>query len=374
MRTHPVHGYNGIPTSLLIGLWVVVLLAVSCGGNRPAPTPESTAGTRVLIVHSYSNAFPWTARLNDGIIEGLRRMDYTDGQDYQLRTFFMDTRVKYTSSEQVQERALEALRMMESYAPDILFVTDDNALKEVAVSYALQHPGTPVATVFSGVNVDPSVYSPIESLGRPGSPITGALERIPYTDAFRLGKRLFPDASKIVILGDASGSSAFVVHTFEQDYPGPTDDAPLEVLDFVLLETFDDWKAAILDYQDKADIIGVLNYQQLTDGRGNVVAAEDVVAWMLENNRLPELGLVSEWAEDGILVSAGNSGYKTGIYAGVVGGRILRGQDPGTIPIVDPGEMDVEYNLQRARMLNIEFPSTELVAAAEVFNSIGRTE
>ena len=374
MRTHSVYGWKGIPGSHLFGLWMLVLLAVSCSSTGPASTPEPTADTRVLIVHSYSNAFPWTARLNEGIIEGLRRMGYTDGQDYELQTFFMDTRVNYTSSEQVQERALEALRMMEGYSPHILFVTDDNALKEVAVSYAVQHPDTPVATVFSGVNVDPSVYSPIESLDRPGGPITGALERIPYAEAFQLGKRLFPDASNIVILADASGSSAFVANTFQQDYPGSAGGSPLEVLDFILLKTFDDWKAAVLEYQDKADIIGVLNYQQLIDRDGNVVAARDVVAWMLENNTLPELGLVSEWAEDGFLMSAGNSGYKTGIYAGVLGSRVLGGQDPGTIPIVDPKEMDVEYNLQRARMLNIEFPSTELVGAAKVFNSIGRAE
>ena len=322
MRTFSVNRWKGIPGSRAFGLWMVMLLAVACSSPEPAPTrtPTSTlvADTRVLIVHSYSDAFPWTADLNNGIIEGLRRMGYTDGQDYDLQTFSMDTRINYTSSEQVQERALEALRIMEGYSPDILFVTDDNALKEVAVSYAVQHPTTPVATVFSGINVDPSVYSPIGGLDRPGGPITGALERIPYTEAFELGKRLFPDASNIVILADASGSSAFVANTFQQDYPGSTSGSPLEVLDFVLLETFEDWKAAVLEYQDKADIIGVLNYHQLTDGQGDVVPARDVVAWMLENNRLPELGLVSEWAEDGFLVSAGNSGYKTGIYAGVL--------------------------------------------------------
>ena len=45
---------------------------------------------------------------------------------------------------------------------------------------------------FSGINVAPSVYAPIQSLDAPGGPITGMLERIPYDEIFRLGKRLFP--------------------------------------------------------------------------------------------------------------------------------------------------------------------------------------
>ena len=309
----------------LLGL-LTTLFTTACGSSESAaPSAQASADKRVLVVHSYSNIFPWTRDLNIGIIEGLRRTGYTTDEHYQLRTFFMDTRVTYTSTEQVQQRAVEALGMIEDFRPDILFVTDDNALRDVAVTYTEEHPNAAVSTVFSGINVDPSVYTPIQSLDRPGGPLTGALERVPYYEAFQLAKRLFPAASKIVILGDGGSSSRFVANTFHQDYPGPAENQPLEVLDFVLLETFKEWKETVLEYQDKADIIGVLNFHQLTDNNGAIVASRDVVAWMAENIRLLELGLVAEWAEDGILMSAGNSGYKTGIYAGVLGRNILSG-------------------------------------------------
>ena len=358
----------------LLGLLTALVSVVGCEEPKPIspePTsPESESATRVLIVHSYSDVFQWTHELNEGIIEGLSRAGYTEGQEYKLETFFMDTRLTYTSPEQVSQRAAEALEMMKSFAPDILFVTDDNALKEVAVSYALENPGRSVPMVFSGINVDPSIYAPIQTLDAPGGPITGVLERIPYFEIFELGKRLFPDASKIVILADGGSSSNFVAGTFQEDYLD-SESQPLEVVDFILFQTFAAWKEAVLEYQDKADIIGILNYHQLTDEDGSIVASRDVVKWMTENNMLPELGLVSEWAEDGILVSAGNSGYKTGIYAGVLGGDILNGRDPGTVPIIDAKEIDAKYNLRRARMLGIDFPPGELVAAAEVFHTIG---
>jgi putative ABC transport system substrate-binding protein len=283
----------------------------------------------------------------------------------------MDTRLTYTSPEQIKQRAAEALGMIEDLGPDIIFVTDDNALRDVAVAYNEEHPEAAIPTVFSGINVDPSIYTPIQSLGRPREPITGALERVPYFAIFELGKRLFPAASRVVILGDNSGSSQSVANAFQQDYADSTVNAPLEVLDFVLLATFEEWKKTVLDYQDAADIIGILNYHQLTDENGAIVTPRQVVDWMVANNQLPELGLVAEWAEDGILVSAGNSGYKAGIYAGTLGGRILGGEDPGAIPIADPQEIDAAYNLERAKTLGVTFPPEELAAAAAVYDTLG---
>ena len=60
----------------------------------------------------------------------------------------------------------------------------------------------------------------------------------------------------------------------------------------------------------------------------------------------------------------------TGIYGGVLGGEILGGADPGSIAIIDPGAVETAFNLERAEMLGIEIPATELAAADEVFHII----
>ena len=351
---------------------LVAAFTMACGSSEPTLIPTQASATqRVLVIHSYSDLFTWTRDQNTGITEGLRRAGYTAGQQFQIETFFMDTRLTYTSPEQIKERASDALDMIQDFRPDIIFVTDDNALRDVAVAYNEEHPGATIPAVFSGINVDPSVYAPIQSLDRPGGPITGTLERVPYREVFKLGKRLFPGASKIVILADDSGSSRFVADTFQQDYPGPTENQPLEVLDYILIDTFEKWRKTVQDNQATADIIGILNYHQLRDSTGVIVTPAEVVEWMVENNQVPEMGLVADWAEDGILVSAGNSGHKVGIFAGMVGGSILDGEDPGSIPIVDPKEIDVAYNLERARTLGVTFPAAELDSADAVYNTLG---
>ena len=326
---------------------------------------------RVLIIHSYQEGWEWNQDVQRGVVEGLSRVGFVEGQDYELKTFYMDTKITYTTQEQIERRAAVALDLIDEFKPAIVFVNDDNALRYVAVEYTQRHPEGELPFVFSGINVDPAIYDPIESLEQPGGVITGALERLPYYDAFSFGKRICPDASKIVLLADSSPSSTFVVDAFRERYLDKVTDSPLQVIGPIQMKTFNEWKANVTECQMKADFIGTMTYHQLRAENGEVVPAQEVVDWTVHNSKLPELGFLSFHAEDGFFVAVGVSGYKTGIYVGVIGGEILGGSDPGTIPIVDPKAVDITFNLERAEMLDIKIPAAELVEAAEVFHSTG---
>ena len=67
----------------------------------------------------------------------------------------------------------------------------------------------------------------------------------------------------------------------------------------------------------------------------------------------------------------GNSGLKTGTYAGEQGAEVLNGADPSTMPIVDPKRTNTNFNLGRAQILGIEFPPDEVAVADSVFETIG---
>lgn len=356
----------------LVSLLVALAVAVACDSPTSAPDGSATSDEphRIFVVHSYSDAFTWTRQLHQGIIQGLAEQGLIKDREYQLKTFYMDTRINFTSPKQIEQRATAALEALRAFEPDLLFVTDDVALEHVAVRHAEESPDAPLPTVFAGINVDPTIYAPIGSLDVPGGPITGALERIPHTEAFATAARLFPDATRVVILADAGAGSETVRAELQRDDQA-AGARPFEVLDFLLLETFDQWKRAVVDYQDKADLIAVVNFHQLRDAGGQVVPPAEVIDWMVAENNLPELGLVADWAGDGILVAVGNSGLKTGAYVGALGADILNGADPATMPIVDPKQTDTGFNLARARSLGIEFSPDELAAAHTVFETIG---
>lgn len=326
---------------------------------------------KVLVVHSYHESWGWDQDIQNGIIEGLSRQGYIEGQDFELKAFCMDTKITYITPEQIQERGSIALDLIREYEPDIVFVNDDDALKYVAVAYTEKYPDDKLPFVVSGTNLDPSIYAPIESLETPDGTITGALERFPYYDAFALGKRIVPSASRIILMADPSSSSTFVVDTFKERYLDKVSDSPLQIIGPIQVTTFEEWKQKIAEYQTKADLLGILTYHQLRDEKGNVVPAPVVVDWTVHNSSLPDIGILTFHAEDGFMAALGVSGYKTGIYVGVLGGQILGGTDPGTIPILDPQATDIAFNLERAAMLEINIPIQELVAADVVFQTIG---
>ncbi|MBL7208645.1 MAG: hypothetical protein ISS52_00965 [Dehalococcoidia bacterium] len=352
----------------LISVVMALLILISLCGI--ACSSES-ANLKILVVHSYHEGWGWNQDIQKGIIEGLSRRGYVEQQDYQIRTFYMDTKVTYVTTEQVEERGEEAIDLIWEYKPDLVFVNDDDALKYVAVAYVEKYPDESIPFVFSGTNLDPSIYAPINSLEKPGGTITGALERFPFHDAFTLGKRIVPQGTRIVLMADPSSSSTFVVNTFKEQYLDKVSDPPLEVIGPIQVNTFEDWKERIERYQTEADLLGILTYHQLRDEEGHIVPAPEVVDWTIHNNFLPEVGILTFHAEDGFMAALGVSGYKSGIYVGILGGEILRGARPGDIPIIDPEVTDIAFNLERAAMLEIELPLEELTIADVVFQTIG---
>ena len=358
----------------LVSLLVALAVAVACGSSTSVPAGAAAPDRphRIFVVHSYSDTFAWTRQLHEGISEGLARNGLLGGRDYQVQTFYMDTRINFTSPQQIEERAAQALEALRAFEPDLLFVTDDVALEHVAVK--IRRRRAPTCSASHGIrrhqcgpdNLRPDRQSRRAWWNhhrRPGA-------HPAHRGLCNCAKRLFPDVTRVVILADAGAGSESVRAAFQRDDQA-ADARPFEVLDFLLLETFEQWKRAVVNYQDKADLIAVVNFHQLRDASGEIVPPAEVIDWMVAENNLPELGLVADWAREGILVAVGNSGLKTGAYVGALGADILNGADPATVPIVDPKQTDTSFNLARARSLGIEFPADELAAADNVFETIG---
>lgn len=351
----------------LVAVLAVVSAACADGGtaDTAGPFPERQ---RVLIVHSYDEGFRWTSEQGRGIVEGLREAGLHEGRDYELRTFFMDTRITYTTPEQVAARASEARGLIEEFEPSLVFVTDDVALREVAVLWDQDYPDSKVAFVFSGINIDPSTYGPIRpiaSLERPGGRITGLLERIPVAEAVAAMQRVFPAASRVALLADGSASSTAAISDYTSKYPGGLQ-SPLRVTGFTQARTFAEWQRQVADAGRQADVIGVLNYHGIVDDSGQVVPPTTVLDWTLRNASKPVVGLLTDWVRDGMAMGAGNSGVRHGMATGRIGAGILGGGDPGQVAIVDPKLVETAFNLEAVRRLGWSVPEAEIEAAGLV--------
>src|SRR5262249_25305750 len=81
---------------------------------------------------------------------------------------------------------------------------------------------------------------------------------------------------------------------------------------------------------------------------------------------LPAMYEARSFAEDGGLMSYGPDIDDQGRIAGVYAGRILRGDKPTDLPVIQPTRLELVINLITAKAFGVEIPAAVLAIADKV--------
>ncbi len=322
------------------------------------------AAARVFVVHSYGPGHVCGQPQHDGVVAALAAAGYEQDRNLDLGVFYMDTKRRYTTPDQIARRGREALEALRGFRPDVVVTLDDNAFRTVATALL----GSPVPVVFSGVNTPPQRLNErvrfFATLERPGANVTGVYEKLHFTDAVRTHLRLVPETRRVVILGDDSPTGRAIRIQVLRELEDATVPVPVELR---VLESWEAYQRAVEELNDEPGRVllypGALRLPG-TDGR--MRTAGEILPWTVRHSRHPAVPINTAFMDAGLFGGASVDFEAMGWQAGQMVARILGGTPAGDIPIAEAGRVRLVFNLARAKELGIELPEDVLMAADEV--------
>lgn len=316
-------------------------LAISClfallvsAGAAFADTHRE--GIRILHVMSYHASWKWNREQFQGFKSVLSDLDV------EYRVVELDTKRNSNPSE-IKTKAVQAERIIEAWRPHLIYANDDNAQKYLIQKYV----NSDIPIVFSAVNRDPSEYDFVGA-----DNVTGVMEYEHINPTIRLLLQLSPGIKRIAVIVDSDPTWKGVMGRIRSDI---RDFPEIEITEWILIETLQQFKDKVRYLQDSVDAIAMLGVFNIKDENGSDVDYEVIQRWIVENSRLPDFSFWQSRVERGTLCAVAVSGREQGLLAGDMARRILlEGTSPGSIPIRPSSNGIPMINLQRASMLGIK--------------------
>jgi len=300
-----------------------------------ATLPLKTIAVTQIVDHPAADA------VREGVFAALKEGGYE--KDKNLKIIYENAQGSPATATQIAQK-LVALK------PDVIIpITTPSTQAVVNADRAYNIP-----IVFAAVT-DPVISGVVSSLTHPGGHVTGVTDAAPVKHQFEVFKQILPNLKILGILynpGDNSTSSPL------QEARTISKEMGLILVEAIAFKTSDVSGAMQQLIGKKVDAVFV-------PLDNTALSAMDAVLKLAFQYKLPVFTSDSDSVTQGALASSGYSHFGTGHKAGEIAVQVLKGANPGDIPVANAQDLNIYINLKSAKKLNLIIPKAILKVAKE---------
>jgi putative ABC transport system substrate-binding protein len=319
-------------TRLLVAMILGALIAPLSGEAQP---PARVSRIGMLVSGS-----PATHQfMVDAFRQNLRELGYVEGSNMKLELRWAEGKL-----DRLPDLAVDLVRL----GVDIIVVGGTPTVRA-----AKQATNTiPIVVWGAGDLVGTGL---VASLARPGGNVTGTHDLSPELSGKRLEllKETIPRLSRVAVLWSTAARSLVA----ETEAAARAVGVQLQLHEVRSPVEFQGAYAAMTRERTNGlvivmDSFTLFHRRQLLD--------------LAVKSRLPTVCEASEFARDGCLIAFGPDRLEAMRQAAAFVDRILKGANPGELPIDQPKRFDLIFNLRTAKALSLTIPQTLLLRANDV--------
>jgi putative tryptophan/tyrosine transport system substrate-binding protein len=314
-----------------------ITLASSAAFAWPFAARAQSAMPVIGFLRSTSQAA--STPMIEGFRQGLTEAGFSEGQNVAIEYRYADN----------QHERLPGL------VADLIRLPVAIIIGNVSVALVAKAATTTVPIVF-GTGSDPVVDGLVASLNRPGGNVTGVSFVAGLLGPKRLDmlRQLVPTAATMAMLVGTDTLEARIERR-DVELAAQALGQQLIIAPVSSEGELDDAFTSIVGRGAKALLVGV----------GGLLNRERTVA-LAARHAIPAIYSFREYVEIGGMMSYGASIRGAYQQVGIYAGRILKGEKPADLPVLQSTKFELVINLKTAKVLEINVPPTLLARADEV--------
>jgi ABC-type uncharacterized transport system substrate-binding protein len=301
-------------------------------------SPGNNQKKTVTYINSFHRGHPSSDDIMDGILENFPL------DSFEIDTYFMDTK-RNPSREYIEKRANQLFDTIMAIEPDILLVSDDNAVKYIVQPHlkALKMP-----IVFCGVNWTDAEYD------LPPGKVTGMLEILPVANMILTMRSYYPAMDKLLFLSENTTTSRKEKQILDTLFSRAGVSVTHE-----LVADFDQWKDVFKAANQEFDIIYLP-----TNGAIKGWDREEAKDFINQHIQVPVVtteDFMMPYAVFGLTKVA----KEQGIWVAVTAKKILAGSSLTDFPVTRNKQSTYWINTSLAKKIGFE-PDSVLLSKSKI--------